>query len=113
MKKLFAALLVSLPVAIFALPATAADTAAPAKKELSAPQKKMIECNAKAKGLKGDDFKKTRDTCLKGEEAAAPAAAAAAPAAPAKKMTLGECSTKNKGLKGDEFKKAQADCMKG
>jgi len=30
-----------------------------------AQQEKMKACNAKAKGLKGDEFKKTRNECLK------------------------------------------------
>ncbi len=101
MKKIIATLLLALP---FSLSALAADP--PAKKEMTPQQQKMVDCNAKAKGLKGDEFKNKRDACLSGKEEAAPAA-------PAKKMTLGECSTKNKGLKGDEFKKAQSECMSG
>jgi hypothetical protein len=31
----------------------------------TAQQEKMKACNAKAKGLKGDEFKKVRDECLK------------------------------------------------
>ena len=31
----------------------------------TAQQEKMKTCNAKAKGLKGDEFKKVRNECLK------------------------------------------------
>ena len=35
------------------------------KKELTAQQQKMKTCNAKARGLKGEEFKKVRNECLK------------------------------------------------
>lgn len=47
-----------------AKPAAAAAPAASADKKMSQ-QDKMKLCNAEAKGLKGDDFKKKRDDCLK------------------------------------------------
>jgi DNA-binding transcriptional regulator YiaG len=70
----------------------------------------MKTCNAKAKGLKGDEFKKVRDECLKAQPAAA------AQAEP-KKMTpqqekMKSCNAEAKGLKGDEFKKARDECLK-
>jgi hypothetical protein len=107
----------------------------------TAQQDKMKSCNAeaKAKGLKGDEYKKFRDNCLKATPtAAAPAAApaakaaatapapAAANAAPApaattaegKKLTpqqekMKKCSAQAKGLKGDEYKKVHDACLKG
>jgi hypothetical protein len=45
-------------------PASAAAPAASADKKVSQ-QDKMKLCNAEAKGLKGDEFKKKRDECLK------------------------------------------------
>ncbi|MFZ4478495.1 MAG: PsiF family protein [Rhodoferax sp.] len=45
-------------------PASAAAPAASAEKKASQ-QDKMKLCNAEAKGLKGDEFKKKRDECLK------------------------------------------------
>jgi hypothetical protein len=76
----------------------------------TAQQEKMKTCNAKAKGLKGDEFKKVRDECLKAQ----PAAAAEGET---KKLTpqqekMKTCNAKAKGLKGDEFKKARDECLK-
>ena len=48
-------LVLLLSLALFAMPALAA----------TAQQEKMKTCNAKAKGLKGDEYKKVRDECLK------------------------------------------------
>jgi hypothetical protein len=102
-------------LAILSVPALAA----------TAQQDKMRSCNAeaKAKGLKGDEYKKSRDDCLKAKpQAAAPAAAAAAPApaattADGKKLTpqqekMKKCSAQAKGLKGDEYKKVHDACLK-
>ena len=47
-----------------AKPAAPASPAATADKKVSQ-QDKMKLCNAEAKGLKGDEFKKKRDACLK------------------------------------------------
>jgi len=47
-----------------AKPASAAAPAASAEKKVSQ-QEKMKMCNAEAKGLKGEEFKKKRDECLK------------------------------------------------
>jgi len=76
----------------------------------TAQQDKMKTCNAKAKGLKGDEYKKVRDECLKAQ----PAAAAEAEG---KKLTpqqqkMKDCNAKAKGLKGDEFKKTRDECLK-
>jgi hypothetical protein len=48
-------MIVVLCLSMFAMPVMAA----------TAQQEKMKTCNAKAKGLKGDEFKKVRDECLK------------------------------------------------
>ena len=48
-------LVLLLSLCLFAMPALAA----------TAQQDKMKTCNAKAKGLKGDEYKKARDECLK------------------------------------------------
>lgn len=45
-------------------PDSAAAPAASAQKKMSQ-QDKMKTCNAEAKGLKGEEFKKKRDECLK------------------------------------------------
>ena len=97
-----------LSLSLFAMPVLAADAA----KEMTPQQDKMKACNAKAKGLKGDEFKKTRDDCLKAQT---PAAAAAAPEG--KKLSpqqekMKTCNAKAKGLKGDEFKKTRNECLK-
>ena len=95
-----------LSLSLFALPVLAADAA----KEMTPQQEKMKACNAKAKGLKGDEYKKARNECLKAQ----PAAAAATED---KKLTpqqqkMKDCSAKAKGLKGDEYKKTRNECLK-
>ena len=95
-----------LSLSLLAMPLWAADAA----KELTPQQQKMKDCNAKAKGLKGDEYKKTRDECLKAQ----PAAAAATEE---KKLTpqqqkMKDCNAKAKGLKGDEYKKTRDECLK-
>jgi hypothetical protein len=84
-------------------------------------QEKMKTCNAeaKAKGLKGDAYKKFRDDCLK----AKPAGAAPAPAAAGtdtKKLTpqqekMKSCNSlaASQGLSGDARKKFMSSCLKG
>jgi hypothetical protein len=95
-----------LSLSLFAMPLWAADAA----KELTPQQQKMRDCSAKAKGLKGDEYKKTRDECMKAQ----PAATAATED---KKLTpqqqkMKDCSAKAKGLKGDEYKKTRDECLK-
>jgi len=95
-----------LSLSLFAMPLWAAEAA----KELTPQQQKMKDCSAKAKGLKGDEYKKTRDECLKAQ----PGAAAATED---KKLTpqqqkMKDCSAKAKGLKGDEYKKTRDECLK-
>ncbi|HTS51923.1 MAG TPA: PsiF family protein [Burkholderiales bacterium] len=94
----------------------------------TAQQQKMKSCNAeaKAKGLKGDEYKKFRNNCLKATPTA-PAAAeqkTATPAAPAaaeqKTLTpqqekMKKCNglASSQGLKGDARSKFMSSCLKG
>jgi psiF repeat len=93
-------LIVLISLCLFAMPALAA----------TAQQEKMKTCNAKAKGLKGDEFKKVRDECLKAQPAAA-AGPETKPLTPQQEK-MKTCNAKAKGLKGDEFKKVRDDCLK-
>lgn len=74
MKKLLTLITLGLTLALGT--AHAADDKAPAKKPT-----KLAQCSSEAKGLKGDEYKKKRDECMKGD--AAPAAAGAPAASPA------------------------------
>jgi hypothetical protein len=76
MKKLTALVVLGLSLAVTAAHA-AEEKAAPAKKT------KLAACSSEAKGLKGDEYKKKRDECMKGDAATASAAAAPAAASPA------------------------------
>jgi hypothetical protein len=102
MKRLVLILAVS---ALCSSPALAQDK----KKALTPQQQKMAECSSKAKGLKGDEYKKARDTCLKGDSATTVSDKKLSP----QQQKMADCSTKAKGLKGDDFKKARNDCLKG
>ena len=93
-------MIVVLCLSIFAMPVMAA----------TAQQEKMKTCNAKAKGLKGDEFKKVRDECLKAQPAATAQAEPKQMTPQQEKMKT--CNAKAKGLKGDEFKKARDECLK-
>lgn len=85
----------------------------------TAQQEKMKTCNAeaKAKGVKGDAYKKFRDDCLK----AKPAEAAPTPVASAeKKLAPQPDKTKScnglaasQGLTGDARKRFMSSCLKG
>jgi len=79
------------------------------KKELTAQQKRMGECSTKAKGLKGDEYKKVRDECLKGGSTDKADKKALSP----QQQKMAECNSKAKGLKGEEFKKMRDTCLKG
>ena len=92
----------------------------------TAQQEKMKTCNAeaKAKGLKGDDYKKFRDSCLKAKPAAPAAAEQKAPAAPAaaeqktvtpqqEKMKKCNGLASSQGMTGDARKKFMSSCLKG
>ncbi len=97
MKKLTALVVLGLSLAF---------TAAHAADEKTAPAKKtkLATCSSEAKGLKGDEYKKKRDECMKGD---------AAPAAPAAASPACEKSAADKKLHGaaktSHIKKCMAD----
>lgn len=74
MKKLFTVIALGMSLALGA--AHAADDKAPAAKK-----SKLATCSAEAKGLKGEEYKKKRDECMKADTAAATTSASAAPSA--------------------------------
>ena len=77
MKKLISLSLVGLGLALALSSVHAADTKAPTK---------LATCSSEAKGLKGDEYKKKRDECMKAEAPAASASSAApAPSAACEK----------------------------
>ena len=93
MKRWMSIVLVAAFAAVGTAPALAADKAP------NAQQERMKTCNAKTKGMKGDEHKKAMSDCLSAEKKAS-------------ESKMGACNTKAKGLKGDEHKKAMSDCMK-
>lgn len=114
MKKLTALVVLGLSLAFTAAHA-ADEKAAPAAKS------KLATCSSEAKGLKGDEYKKKRDACMKADAApaAAPAATAtatataAAPAPAAAASPACEKSAADKKLHGAaknaHIKKCMAD----
>ncbi len=70
-------------------------------------QGKMKTCmaDAKAKGLKGDEFAKFRSECLSADKAEEK------PATQQDKMKACMAEAKTKGLKGDDFKKFRSECL--
>ncbi len=94
-------LILFLSLSLLAMPVLAA----------TAQQEKMKTCNAKAKGLKGDEYKKVRDECLKAQPAAAAAGTDAKQLSPQQEK-MKACNAKAKGLKGDEYKKVRDECLK-
>lgn len=101
MRNLITCLLLALPLA--AAPALAQDKKAEPKKEQTAQQKKMGSCAAQAKGLKGDEYKKKRDECLKGEK----------DTKSANQSKFGKCNSDLKGQKmsRDERNTKVKECM--
>ena len=100
MKKLLT--LITLGLTLGLGTAHAADEKAPAKKPT-----KLAQCSSEAKGLKGDEYKKKRDECMKGD-----AAPAAASGKTAQQEKMKSCNTEAKGKKGDERKAFMKDCLK-
>jgi psiF repeat len=114
-------------------PGHAAEKAA--AKEMTPQQQKMVDCNKKAEGKKGDDRKAFMSQCLKADSAAKPAVASkpapkpapAAKAAPAaakpapsaaqlaqqEKMKTCNADATTKGLTGDARKSFMSTCLKG
>jgi len=102
MKKLIAAIIVTLPLSLTSV--FAAD--APATPQ----QNKMAACSKANKGLTGEEFKKAQKECLSKD--ATPAKAPVAADKPAdQNQKMAACSKENKGLKGDEYKQAQKECL--
>ena len=95
--------MLALATALLCSTAIAADD----KKATTPQQQRMAECSAKAKGLKGDEYKKAHAACLRGETAAVEDKKGQ----PSNRMA--ECNAKAKGLKGDEFAKVRNECLKG
>lgn len=82
-------------------------------------QEKMKECNAQAKGKKGDERKAFMKSCLSGKAGdtmAADATATTTEAAAAKsadpKQRMKDCNSQAKGKKGDERKTFMSQCLK-
>jgi hypothetical protein len=94
MKKLIAALLLSLPFA--AAPAFAADDAKP-----TAQQNKMGTCNAEAKGKTGDERKAFMKECLKGKS----------DGRKAQNQKMKTCNAEAKGKSGPERKAFMKECL--
>ena len=98
-KSLIAALAAA---ALFAAPAVAQE-----KKELTAQQKRMQQCNADAKKreFKDNDARQAfMSTCLKG---------GAAPMTQQEKMTFCNKQAADKGMKGDDRKAFMSKCLSG
>lgn len=104
-KSLIAALAAA---ALCAAPALAQDKAkAPDKKELSAQQQRMQQCNADAKKQQFKDNEARQafmSTCLKG---------GAAPMTQQEKMSFCNKQAGEKGMKGDDRKAFMSKCLSG
>ena len=95
MKRLLSIALLGAFAAVSTTPVLAAD---------NAQNDKMKACNAKAKGLKGDEYKATMKTCLSD--------APPAPVPATSKSKMSECNTASKGKTGDDKKTFMSECMK-
>ncbi|MGB3291341.1 MAG: PsiF family protein [Burkholderiaceae bacterium] len=90
-----------------AIPAYAAETAAPAKAKTTQ-QERMVSCNKDAQGKKGDERKAFMSSCLKGE---APAQKKELTASQQRMKTCNaDASAKN--LKGDKRSTFMSSCLK-
>jgi hypothetical protein len=109
----FSASAALLAAVLCASSAFAADTA-PAK-PLTPQQQKMKDCNAeaKSKGLQGKEYTEFRNTCLKGNSAAAAPVASAKPISQTQKMKNCNINAKNQKLEGDARKTYMSTCLKG
>ena len=102
MKRLISLLVMGLALAVGAQAAD--DKAAAGKKS------KLATCSSEAKGLKGDEYKKKRDACMKADTPAAAAPAAAAAAAPSPACEKSAADKKLAGAaKNAHIKKCMAD----
>jgi hypothetical protein len=96
--KLASTVLFALACAVVASPVLAAE-----KKEPTAQQQRMTDCNKQAEGKKGDERKAFMSSCLKGESAK--------PMTQQEKMKA--CNAEAGGKKGDERKAFMSTCLKG
>lgn len=116
MKKLFAVLATTILAGLFvsAPAAFAADDKKPTPQ-----QQRMKDCNAQAKGMKGQERKDFMKGCLSGKQAENKAAREerraenqAARQTQQEKMKTCNAEAKTKGLKGAERKAFMSDCLK-
>ena len=91
--------------AFLAQPALAQDKKGPSPAQ-KAQQERMKDCNAKAKGMKGDARKDYMKGCLSGKEGGSEKMSS-------QQEKMKDCNTKAKGMKGDERKKFMSSCLKG
>jgi hypothetical protein len=105
MKKLVTTILTALVAGHFTLApaAFAADDKKPTPQ-----QQRMKDCNAEAKGMKGQERKDFMKQCLSGKQAERKEARSAQQ----DKMKTCNADAKAKGLKGDERKAFMSDCLK-
>ncbi len=75
------------------------------KKPLTPQQQRLAECSVKAKGLKGDEYRKARNECLKG-------GAVTVKQRTPQQQKLAQCNARAKGLKGAEFKRMRDSCLR-
>jgi hypothetical protein len=90
---------------------TGAVLAAEEKKEPTAQQQRMADCNKKAgdKALKGDERKQFMSSCLSGKADETPAATSSQQ----NKMKSCNEEASKKSLKGDDRKKFMSTCLSG
>ena len=110
MKKLIAAICLTLATSPLAMAQDKAAKKEPSEKQ-KAQQERMKGCNDKAgaKGMKGDDRSKFMSSCLKGEEAGP----SDKQKAQQDKMTACNKQAGDKAMKGDDRKKFMSSCLKG
>jgi hypothetical protein len=77
-------------------------------------QEKMKQCSAdaKAKGLKGEDYTKFKNECLKSKPEAAATGTEKKLTPQQEKMKKCSADAKAKGLKGGEYTKFKNECLK-
>ncbi len=75
-----------------------------ARKEPTAQQQRMKDCNARAEGKKGDERKAFMSACLSGKD---PEGAKSSP-----QQRMKDCNAKAEGKKGDERKAFMSTCLK-
>ena len=103
MKTLISILAAMLPAASPAQAAETSDAAAPAaKKELSASQQRMVDCNKDASGKKGDERKAFMRECMQADK----------PAAGTQQNRMKDCNKDAGDRKGADRKAFMSECLK-